>query len=87
MKTTEEIAKKFSAGKFSEIYQFLNDNIEWEIIGEKNLKGKDSVIEFCEQTAKYFAEMPNKFVMENVVVGRDLVVINVKPSSTNRTEN
>jgi hypothetical protein len=73
--TIKEIALAFSGGKFEIAYPFLTDDTQWHIIGEKTLKGKDDIIKFCDQTAKYFSEVTTDFQMSNLVVGDDSVAI------------
>jgi hypothetical protein len=73
--TIKEIALAFSGGNFEIAYPFLTDDTQWQIIGEKTLKGKDNIIKFCDQTAKYFSEVTTDFQMSNLVVGDDSVAI------------
>jgi hypothetical protein len=50
----KQISEAFSGGQFKTVYEYLSENIEWKIFGEKVLQGKESVIEHCEQVAGYF---------------------------------
>lgn len=73
--TNQEIAEAFSAGKFQITFPFLADNIEWNIVGENLLQGKESVMQYGDQTAKYFTEVTTEFTMDNLVVGNNCVAI------------
>ena len=41
------IARQFSQGDFAAAYLFFSNAVEWEIVGDQVLKGKESVIDFC----------------------------------------
>ncbi len=73
--TKKQIAEAFSGGQFEFAYPYLADDIQWNIVGDKILKGKDAIIKFCDQTAKYFSEVTTKFTMSNLVVGDNCVAI------------
>ena len=45
--SNKEICKAFSNGNFEYTYNFLTDDIEWDIVGDKIVKGKPAVVEFC----------------------------------------
>lgn len=47
----KQIAEAFSNGNFDLTFPFLAKTIEWNIIGNKTLVGKESVIENCKQTS------------------------------------
>ncbi|MDZ4711810.1 MAG: nuclear transport factor 2 family protein [bacterium] len=80
----KNIAELFSGGKFEQTYPFLADDIQWNIIGEDMLTGKQSVVEFCDRTALYFSEVTNIFSTYNVIVDGDRVAINGKAEFTNK---
>ena len=71
----QELALAFSGGKFAIVYPFLTDNTEWNIVGENILQGKDAIIKFCDETAKYFSGVTTDFKMSNLVVGDNSVAI------------
>ena len=73
--TNQEIAEAFSTGKFQLTFSYLADNIEWNIVGENLLQGKENVMLYCNQTAKYFTEVTTEFKMDNLIVGGDCVAI------------
>ncbi len=73
--SNQEIAEAFSAGKFEITFPYLADNIEWNIVGENLLQGKENVTQYCNQTAKYFTEVTTEFRMDNLVVDNNCVAI------------
>ena len=73
--TITALSREFSGGNFKFAYNFLTDDIEWNIVGDKILKGKADVIEFCNTTARYFAEVSTKFVLINLICDGERVAI------------
>lgn len=47
--TNQEIGEEFSKGNFSFCYNRFSNDIEWKIIGNKVLQGKENVIAYCEK--------------------------------------
>ncbi len=76
--TNKQIAELFSAGQFENTYPYLSEKIEWDIFGEKMLKGKKAVVEHCEQTAKYFKSVTTNFRTYNVIEDRNKIAVNGK---------
>jgi ketosteroid isomerase-like protein len=74
--TIKQISKEFSNGNFKFCYNYLADNIVWNIVGDKIVKGKEAVIKFCNKTARYFSEVTTMFNMHNIIVDGDCVAIN-----------
>ena len=51
----KEIAELFSTGKFSEVENYLSDDIVWNIYEEKQIiSGKQQVLEFMKKIGNYF---------------------------------
>lgn len=71
-----QIAEEFSKGNFEFAYNNLSQDIQWNIVGDKLLTGKDQVIEFCNKTAEYFKEVTTEFRTSNIIVDSNLVAIN-----------
>lgn len=71
----KQISEEFSNGNFKFAYHFLADDITWNIVGDKILQGKESVIEFCNTTAQYFSGVTTRFSMHNAIVDGDCVAI------------
>ncbi|KYG75383.1 nuclear transport factor 2 family protein [Roseivirga echinicomitans] len=72
----KDIATAFSKGEFSSVYDKLADDIEWNIVGESLLKGKEEVIAYCEKTAQYFSEVSTDFRLKSIVAENNHVMIN-----------
>ena len=69
------IAESFSNGIFELAYPYLSENIEWNVIGESQFKGKSEVIENCNQTAEYFKSIETNFKTEDIIVVDNKIVI------------
>ncbi len=41
------IVEAFSKGNFEFVYPHFSNEIEWHIVGDKKITGKNNVIEFC----------------------------------------
>ena len=74
--TQIEIAKAFSGGQFESCYAYLTDASEWNVIGEHHWVGKQSIIDFCEKTAKYFDSVSTNFQEHNLIANNNRVAIN-----------
>lgn len=70
-----EIASLFSAGKFSETYPYLSDDIKWTIAGERELTGKRVVIEYCNQVASYFSSITTRFQTNHIIEDENSIAI------------
>ena len=73
--TIEEIARSFSTHQFAATYPHLADAIVWDTIGGQQLSGKGAVIETCDQSADYLANVTTRFARLRVVVDETTVVI------------
>ena len=74
METTHKaLAKAFSKGHFDFAYNHLTDDIEWHIIGDKTVTGKESVIDHCN---KMLVEIASSTLNNtHIVAENDCVVI------------
>jgi ketosteroid isomerase-like protein len=72
----KQISEEFSNGNFKFCYDYLADNIVWDIVGDKIIQGKENVIGFCNKTAQYFLEVTTTFSMHNIIVDGNCVAIN-----------
>jgi hypothetical protein len=72
----KQISLEFSGGNFEFVYQYLADDVCFNIVGNEIITGKDAVIEFCTKTAKYFSGITTKFNLDNVIADNDCVAIN-----------
>jgi ketosteroid isomerase-like protein len=74
--TKQEISNEFSRANFSFCYEHFTNNVEWKIIGDRTLKGKEDVIAFCEQmSSEIIGSTFNNF---NAVTENDYIVIEGK---------
>ncbi len=73
--TIEEIARSFSTHQFAATYPYLADGIVWDNIGGQQLSGKAAVIETCNLSAEYLANVITRFARLRVVVGETTIVI------------
>ena len=75
------ICKQFSQGDFTAVYPHFSDGIEWEIVGNQTLKGKESVIDFC---TKMTLEMDNSVLSnENIIDTENQIAIQGRCSYLN----
>ena len=75
MKSIKEIAVAFSNGKFDRVYPYLDNNIVWEVVGEKVYVGKEKVITNCKQTQVYFHSVETIFTTEDVLAFENSVMV------------
>lgn len=73
--SNKQICEEFSMGNFEFSFMFLSEDIKWNIVGDKYLNGKDSVIDFCNKTAEYFNRCKAEFSTKNIIIDQDFVVI------------
>lgn len=67
METTNySLSQKFSGGDFPAVYPWFTEDIEWQLIGSRIVKGKADVIEFCNNMLVEMegAELTNDDVIE-----------------------
>lgn len=83
----KQIAEAFSGGKFERIYPFLADNASWNIVGDKILNGKDKIISFCGETAKYFLSVTAEFTVDHIIVDGNCVAIDGTAIFINKDNN
>jgi len=74
--TQQEIAQAFSIGDFDLTYQYLSETIEWIVVGESHFKGKQEVVDNCDQTAAYFKSVTTNFLTKNIIASHNKVAIN-----------
>lgn len=74
--TKSEIAKAFSNGEFEKTYKFISDSAEWIVIEENSFKGRQAIIENCDQVSNYFKSVTTNFKTQNIIESGNKVVIN-----------
>jgi hypothetical protein len=73
--TIKQIAEAFSRHAFESTYPYLSDTIQWHLIGDKVLKGKQDIMATCAQSTEYLASVTTQFSKFKVVVEENCVVI------------
>lgn len=73
--TNQQIAEAFSRHDFEAVYGYLAGGVVWNLIGGKQLMGRDSVIAECESSASYLATVTTRFVKFRLLSGEDWAVI------------
>jgi len=73
--TIEQIARAFSSHKFESTYPYLLDNIQWNLVGDKMLAGKENIINTYNESAQYLTNVITRFDKFKVVAGDNCVVI------------
>jgi UDP-N-acetylglucosamine transferase subunit ALG13 len=73
--TQKQIASDFSLGNFAEVFEYMADNIRWEIIGEQTLEGKEKVMVHCQNIATYFKSLSTDFKIHQTIQENEKVVI------------
>jgi ketosteroid isomerase-like protein len=74
--TITEIAKAFSNGEFEKTNRFISENAVWQVVEENIFKGKQAIIDNCEQVDSYFQSVTTDFKTLNVITEGNKVVIN-----------
>ena len=74
--TKTEIAIAFSNGEFDKTDDFIADDAVWEVVDEDLFKGKNAIIENCNQVAQYFKSVTTDFKTLNIISEDKKVVVN-----------
>lgn len=72
----KRLASAFSDGKFDVTYAHLHEDVLWKVPGENEFKGKQAVIERCQEVAAYFTSLTTNFVTHHIIAEGNLVVVN-----------
>ena len=81
---TRQISEQFSLGNFTFCYDHFGDDVVWNIIGNRSLKGKQEVIAYCEQMSIEIAS--TTLANFNIVGEADAIAIEGKATFVD-TEN
>jgi hypothetical protein len=74
-KSIKKISEDFSRHHFEQTYPYLSDTIQWHLIGDKVLVGKESIMETCNQSAQYLKSVKTQFKKFKTVKSDNCVVI------------
>lgn len=61
------ITETFSIGEFEQAFDYLDENIVWNILGETEIQGKEAVISYCKQVKEYFNSVTTKFEIQDTI--------------------
>jgi ketosteroid isomerase-like protein len=70
----EEIARAFSGHAFKAAYPYLDEDVTWTLVGERELRGKEAVIKACEESTAYLSDVTTEFRRFRTLVGENWVV-------------
>jgi len=74
----KEIVRKvnavFAEGKFEGFLSFCDEDVEWTIVGDKVVKGREAIRQLMQSMAEESAEPPRFFDVD-VVIGEDDFVV------------
>ena len=73
--TVTDIAAAFSHHEFQDTYEYMLDDIEWMLVGERNIRGKVNVVATCEESSKYLATVRTRFITFKIIEAERSVVI------------
>ncbi len=69
----QAIAETFSRGEFKNVYNNFSDDIEWHIIGDRNVCGREHTIAFCDKMLDEIAG--SALINTRTIVQEDAVAI------------
>jgi ketosteroid isomerase-like protein len=69
------IAEAISKHTFKEAYEHFAEDITWNLIGGKVLRGKDEVKKTCEESAEYLSTVTTTFTSFKTYVSENTVII------------
>ena len=72
--TIVDIATAFSRHEFEKTYPHLAPNVRWEVVGDRDIVGREAVIAACDESASYLAGVRTTFTAFRVSVGVDFVL-------------
>ena len=71
----QQIAEAFSGHRFAVTYPYLADDIKWNIVGNEELVGRESVIDRCDESAKYLESVSTTFIKMKITRAETCVVV------------
>jgi uncharacterized protein len=70
----DKVNAAFAAGKFEDFLSFCADDVEWTIVGDRSVKGKEAVRQWMNSMAQEHPEPPQFTVADPVIAEGDFVV-------------
>jgi hypothetical protein len=74
--TIRQIAEAFSSHQFDLTYPYISDTIQWHLVGNKKLDGKEEVVSACRESAHYLADVKTDFIKFDIVADNNKVAVN-----------
>jgi hypothetical protein len=85
--TNGQISEAFSHHDFEAAYPYLADDVRWNLVGQRRVEGKETVIAVCRESAAYLTGVVTDFVKFRTVVTADCVVIDSVAEYRDKEEN
>ena len=70
-----DIAASFSRHEFEQTFPYLAADIRWNMVGQRQVVGLDTVMDICRDSAAYLESVTTTFHEFRTMVGPDHVVI------------
>ncbi|GAA0803238.1 nuclear transport factor 2 family protein [Spirilliplanes yamanashiensis] len=84
--TPADLAEAFSRHRFDVVHPHLADDVRWEIVGDRELLGRDAVIAACDATTAGLAGVRTVFQDFRVAAGDGFVVVDSRAEYTGDDE-
>jgi ketosteroid isomerase-like protein len=65
--TPAELASALSGHRFAEVIPYLHDDVEWDLVGQGVLEGRDAIVDALENTERELADTKTEFTRFLVV--------------------
>ncbi|MFV5491724.1 hypothetical protein [Acinetobacter sp. ASP199] len=69
-----QIAQQFSLGHFNQLHPYISDDIVWEIIGEHNSIGKETVLNHITTIESFFRNTPHLFTLKHTHICQNFII-------------
>jgi ketosteroid isomerase-like protein len=73
--TSRQIAEAFSDHRFRETYDHLASDVQWVLVGEDTIDGRNQVIDTCEHTLAELAGTDTEFLRFLTIATQDAVAV------------
>lgn len=71
----EHLAEALSSHRFDEVIPYLADDVEWDLVGEVTLEGREAVVDALRETAAGLADVRTDFARFMVVAQGNAAVV------------
>ncbi|WP_310395603.1 nuclear transport factor 2 family protein [Hymenobacter sp.] len=71
----QQLAEAFSRHEFETTRPYLADAIRWNMVGSEVISGKENVVNTCQQSVRYLADVQVNFMKCRVIAGDQHVVV------------